>query len=169
MSSDRVIDLLCQEYSDEIETVMNYRTNAIILDGVRAEEIKRSLQQEIREELAHAEQFDQRLKHLDARPLSSMEFIDRQESLQPPETSTDVLAVIDGVLDAEAGAIATCRDRIDAARDANDPVTKDRAVTILADEEVHRTEFRGFRKEYPASGNAREGPVRSPGCGDRAS
>jgi bacterioferritin len=27
-------------------------------------------------------------------------------------------------------------------------VTEDLAVTILADEEAHRTEFRGFRKEY---------------------
>jgi bacterioferritin len=27
-------------------------------------------------------------------------------------------------------------------------VTEDIAVTVLADEEAHRTEFRGFRKEY---------------------
>ncbi|TKX82888.1 rubrerythrin, partial [Halorubrum sp. SS5] len=39
MSSDRVVDLLRTAYADEIETVMNYQTNAIVLDGVRAEEI----------------------------------------------------------------------------------------------------------------------------------
>ena len=148
MSSERVVDLLRTAYADEIETVMNYQTNAIVLDGVRAEEIKESLKQDVQEELGHAEQLGQRLKQLDARPPGSAEFTARQESLQPPEDSTDVLAVIDGVLDAEEDAIATYRDLIDAAEDNHDPVTEDIAVTILTDEEAHRTEFRGFRKEY---------------------
>jgi bacterioferritin len=149
MTADRVVELLRTAYSDEIETVMNYQTNAIVLDGVRAEEIKESLQQDIQEELAHAEQLGQRLKQLDARPPGSAEFVARQDSLQPPEDSTDVLSVIRGVIDAEDGAIETYRALIDAAEDANDPVTEDLAVTILADEEAHRTEFRGFEKEYP--------------------
>jgi bacterioferritin len=148
MSPDRVISLLREAYSDEMETVMNYQTNAIVLDGVRAEEIKESLQQDIQEELTHAEQLGQRLKQLDARPPGSAEFTARQESLQPPADSTDVLAVIDGVLDAEEDAISTYRSLIDAAKEANDPVTEDLAVTILSDEEAHRTEFRGFKKEY---------------------
>jgi bacterioferritin len=148
MSNDRVIELLRTAYSDEIETVMNYQTNAIVLDGVRAEEIKESLQTDIQEELTHAEQLGQRLKQLGARPPGSAEFVARQESLQPPEDSTDVLAVIRGVLEAEEDAIATYRELVDAAEDAGDPVTEDLAVTILADEEAHRTEFRGFEKEY---------------------
>ncbi len=148
MSSDRVTELLRKGYTDEIETVMNYQTNAIVLDGVRAEEIKESLQQDIQEELAHAEQLGQRLKQLDARPPASAEFTARQDSLQPPEDSTDVLAVIEGVLDAEEDAIETYRELIAAAREADDPVTEDLAVTILTDEEAHRQEFRGFRKEY---------------------
>jgi bacterioferritin len=148
MTSDRVIELLRQAYSDEIETVMNYQTNAIVLDGVRAEEIKESLQTDIQEELGHAEELGQRLKQLGAQPPGSAEFVSRQDTLQPPEDSTDVLSVIDGVLDAENGAIETYRDLINAAEDADDPVTEDLAVTILADEEAHRTEFRGFKKEY---------------------
>jgi bacterioferritin len=60
----------------------------------------------------------------------------------------DVLAVIEGVLDAEEDAISTYRALIDAAEEANDPVTEDLAVTVLADEEAHRTEFRGYKKEY---------------------
>ena len=149
MASDRVIGLLREAYADEIETVMNYQTNAIVLDGVRAEEIKESLEADIQEELGHAEQLGQRLKQLGARPPGSAEFTARQDSLQPPEDSTDVLAVIEGVLDAEEGAIGTYRDLIDAAEEANDPVTEDLAVTLLSDEEAHRTEFRGFQKEYP--------------------
>jgi bacterioferritin len=148
MTSDRVIELLRKAYGDEMETVMNYQTNAIVLDGVRAEEIKESLQQDIQEELVHAEQLGNRLKQLDARPPGSAEFTARQDSLQPPADSTDVLSVIRGVLDAESDAIETYRSLINAAKDADDPVTEDLAVTILADEEAHRTEFRGFEKEY---------------------
>lgn len=148
MASDRVIDLLQRAYVDEIETVMNYQTNAIVLDGVRAEEIKGRLQQDLQEELTHAQQLGERLKQLDARPPGSKDFSARQDSLQPPDDSTDVLAVIEGVLDAEEDAIGTYRTLIDAAREADDPVSEDLAVTILADEEAHRTEFRGFRTEY---------------------
>ena len=146
--SDQVVDLLREAYIDEMETVMNYQTNAIVLDGVRAEEIKESLQQDIQEELTHAEQLGQRLKQLGARPPASGEFMARQESLQPPEDSTNVLAVINGVLDAEEDAIDTYSTLINAAEAADDPVTEDLAVTILADEEAHRTEFHGFKKEY---------------------
>jgi bacterioferritin len=147
-SSDRVVELLREAYSDEMETVMNYQTNAIVLDGVRAEEIKESLQGDIQEELTHARQLGERLKQLGARPPASAEFAARQESLQPPADSTDVLAVIDGVLDAEGAAIDTYGELIEAADAAGDPVTEDLAVTILADEQAHRTEFRGFKKEY---------------------
>ena len=148
MTSDRVVELLRKAYSDEIETVMNYQTNAIVLDGVRAEEIKESLRADIQEELGHADMIGQRLKQLDARPPGSAEFTARQDTLQPPEDSTNVLSVIQGVIDAENDAIDTYRSLIDAAREADDPVTEDLAVTILGDEEAHRTEFRGFKTEY---------------------
>jgi bacterioferritin len=131
-----------------METVMNYMTNSIVLDGVRAEEVKESLQTDIQEELNHAQMLGERLKQLDARPPGSAEFEVRQQSLQPPEKSTDALAVIEGVLDAEEDAIETYRSLIDAAQAAEDHVTEDLAVTVLADEEAHRTEFRGYRKEY---------------------
>ncbi|QZP36961.1 ferritin-like domain-containing protein [Halobaculum magnesiiphilum] len=146
--SEEVIDLLRKAYGDEMETVMNYQTNAIVLDGVRAEEIKESLQADIQEELTHAEQLGNRLKQLDARPPGSAEFTANQHSLQPPEDSTNVLSVIEGVIDAEEDAIATYRDLIDAAEAADDPVTEDLAVTILSEEEAHRSEFKGYRKEY---------------------
>jgi bacterioferritin len=150
MSSEEVTRLLKSAYQDEMETIMNYMSNSIVLDGVRAEEIKDSLQQDIQEELNHAEQLGQRLKQLDERPPGSAEFTTNQHSLQPPEESTDVVSVIEGVLDAEENAIEAYRAVINAAEDANDPVTEDLAVTILADEEAHRTEFRGYRKEYAA-------------------
>ncbi|USZ68280.1 rubrerythrin [Halorussus salilacus] len=147
MTNDEVTQLLKKAYSDEIETVMNYLTNSIILDGVSAEEVKESLEVDIQEELGHAEMLGNRLKQLDERPPASYDFEAHQESLQPPEDSTDVLSVIEGVLDAEEDAIETYRSLITAAGD-EDPVTEDIAVTILGDEEAHRTEFRGFKREY---------------------
>lgn len=146
--ADDVTNLLHEAYFDEIETVMNYMANSIVLDGVRAEEIKESLQVDIQEELTHAQQLGERLKQLDEAPPGSMEFDPRQASLQPPEDTTDVLSVIEGVIEAEEDAIATYRELIRAAEAADDPVTEDLAVTLLADEEAHRTEFRGYRKEY---------------------
>ena len=148
--ADDVTRLLKEAYADEIETVMNYLANSIVLDGVRAEEIKESLQQDIQEELGHAQQLGERLKQLDQAPPGSMDFEARQENLQPPADTTDVISVIDGVVEAEEDAIATYRELITAAEEADDPVTEDLAVTLLGDEEAHRTEFRGFRKEYAA-------------------
>ncbi|MFB6235226.1 MAG: ferritin-like domain-containing protein [Halopenitus sp.] len=148
MSAEQVVELLKKAYSDEIETVMNYQSNSIVLDGVRAEEIKESLKADVQEELGHSEMLGQRLKQLDARPPGSAEFEAQQDALQPVEDSTDVLSVIEGVIDAEEDAIETYRSLITAAEEADDPVTEDLAVTLLADEEAHLTEFKGFRKEY---------------------
>lgn len=148
MTNKEVTQILRSAYNDEIETVMNYLSNSIILDGVSAEEVKENLDTDIQEELNHAELLGHRLKQLDERPPASYDFEARQESLQPPEDSTDLLSVINGVLDAEEDAIETYRSLITAAKDADDPVTEDLAVTILSDEEAHRTEFRGFKREY---------------------
>ncbi|MFW6384604.1 MAG: ferritin-like domain-containing protein [Halodesulfurarchaeum sp.] len=146
--SDRVNELLKEAYAAEIETVTNYLANAIVLDGVRGEEIAEALQVEVQEELGHAQQLGDRLKQLDDAPPGSMEFEPKQDYLQPPEDSIDVLSVIEGVIEAENDAVATYRSLIEAARDADDPVTEDLAITLLADEEAHRTEFKGFRREY---------------------
>lgn len=148
MTNTEVHELLLEAYNDELETVMNYLANSIVLDGVRAEEIKKSLEADIDEELTHARRLGERLKQLDSVPPGSQAFSARQEHLQPPEDTTDVLAVIEGVIEAEEEAIATYRSLINAAEAADDPVTEDLAVQLLADEEAHRTEFRGFRREY---------------------
>ena len=50
---EETIELLKTAYSMELETVMNYMANSINLDGVRAEEIKKSLAADITEEVGH--------------------------------------------------------------------------------------------------------------------
>ena len=51
---ERIIELLSKAYWMEIETVMSYIANSVNPDGVRAQEIKESLAEDIQEELGHA-------------------------------------------------------------------------------------------------------------------
>ena len=54
---DELIELLKTAYWMEIETVMSYIANSINPDGVRAREVVENLEQDIQEELGHAQQF----------------------------------------------------------------------------------------------------------------
>jgi bacterioferritin len=144
----KIIEMLTKAYWMELETVMNYLANAVDLDGVRAEEIKKSLLADVTEELAHAQGFAGRIKQLGGRIPGSAEFKSSQKSLQPPKDSTDVVAVIRGVIDAEESAIAHYKKMIERAGREHDYVTQDLAVRTLADEESHRTLFNGYLKEY---------------------
>jgi bacterioferritin len=145
----KIVALLTQAYWMEIETVMSYIANSTNLDGVRAEEIKKSLAADITAEIGHAQQFGRRIKQLYGRVPGSMEFKASQTSLQPPKDSTDVVAVIKGVIEAEQGAIDHYTKLIKAC-DGVDYVTQDLAIQILTDEESHLREFEGFLKEYEA-------------------
>ena len=149
----RIIEMLQKAYWMEIETVMSYIANSINPDGVRAQEIKESLQTDIQEELMHAQQFGARIKELYGVVPGSMEFEGEQTYLQPPEKQTDIPAVIRGVIEAEDGAIAHYNALIEAS-DGVDPVTQDMVIDILRDEEGHRRLFEGYLREYEAEGLA---------------
>ena len=144
-----IVDLLTQAYWMELETVQNYIANSVNLDGVRAEEIKKSLAADVTDEIGHAQQFAKRVKELYGKVPGSFEFKPSQRSLQPPANSTDVVAVIRGVIDAEQGAIEHYQ-RIIRACEGVDYVTADMVTTILADEEGHLRTFEGYLKEYEA-------------------
>ena len=148
---EQIIEMLKKAYWMEIETVMSYITNSINPDGVRAQEIVESLQQDIQEELGHAQQFAQRIKELYGVVPGSLEFSAEQSYLQPPEEQTDIVHVIKGVIEAETGAIEHYNAIIDAT-DETDPVTNDMVIAILRDEEGHRRLFEGYLREYEAGG-----------------
>jgi bacterioferritin len=150
---DEIIELLKQAYFAELETVINYVTNSVNPDGVRAQEVKESLEEDIQEELTHAQQFAQRIKELYGVVPGSMEFKAEQGFLQPPEHQTDVVHVIKGVIDAETKAIELYT-RIVEKTDEVDPVTNDMTIEILHDEQGHRRLFEGFLREYEAEGLA---------------
>ncbi|MFW5919157.1 MAG: ferritin-like domain-containing protein [archaeon] len=148
MTSDDVVRLLKEAYIDELETVQNYLANAILLETIRGEVVAESLKEDIQEELGHAEELGYRLRYHDERPPASMDLEASQESLQSPADTADVEAVIDGVIEAEADAIETYEELIDAAAEAGDHVTEDLAVQLLADEQAHEAEFLSFKREY---------------------
>jgi len=150
---EEIIGLLKQAYFAELETVINYVTNSINPDGVRAQEIKESLEEDIQEELGHAQQFAQRIKELYGVVPGSMDFKAEQRFLQPPEEQTDVVHVIKGVIDAETSAIELYTRIVDET-DEVDPVTNDMLIGILHDEQGHRRLFEGFLREYEAEGLA---------------
>src|SRR5919112_72050 len=100
-----IVGLLTQAYWMELETVQSYIANSVNLDGVRAEEIKKSLAADVTEELGHAQLFANRIKQLYGKVPGSFDFKASQKSLQPPADTTDVVAVIKGVIEAEQGAI----------------------------------------------------------------
>jgi bacterioferritin len=142
-----IIEELIKSYFMELETVVNYLANSVNLDGVRAEEIKKSLNADVTEELTHATQLANRIKTIDGVIPGSAQFVPVQTSLQPPADTTDVVAVIKGVIDAEEAAIAQY-EKIIRLCDGFDFVTQDLCITLLADEQQHRREFVGFLKEY---------------------
>ena len=146
-SKTEIVAALQKAYSMELETVLNYLANSIHLDGVRADAIKKALTADITGELAHATQVGHRLKQLGATVPGSLKLTMTQKAMQPPAETTDVTAVIRGVLAAEEEAVAHYKTIIKMC-EGDDYVTQDLAVKILSDEEGHRQEFEGYLKEY---------------------
>ncbi|REJ66809.1 MAG: rubrerythrin [Planctomycetota bacterium] len=146
MPTAETLALLQTAYSMELETVVNYLANSINLDGVRAEEIKKSLAADITEEIGHAQQLGQRIKQLGGLiPGSASVTLGRQQ--QPSEDTTDVVSAIKAVIAAEEDAVAHY-NKVIKATDGEDYVTQDLCIRLLADEEEHLILFKGFLKEY---------------------
>ena len=150
---EEILELLTKAYWMELETVMSYIANSVNPDGLRAQEIVESLQQDVQEELGHAQQFAARIKELYGVVPGSLDFSAEQSYLQPPEQQTDIVHVIKGVIEAETGAIEHY-NRIIEVTDGIDWVTQDMVIAILRDEEGHRRLFEGFLREFEADGLA---------------
>jgi bacterioferritin len=150
---EQLIEMLTKAYWMEIETVMSYIANSINPDGVRAQEIIESLEEDIQEELGHARQYGERIKELYGVVPGSLDFTAEQSFLQPPGEQTDIVHVIKGVIEAEGGAIEHYNKIIEFC-EGKDPVTQDMVIAILHDEEGHRRLFEGFLREYELEGLA---------------
>ena len=144
---EEIVGLLTRAYWMEMETVMSYVANSAALDGIRAEEVAEALDKDVDEELGHARKFAERIKELYGTPPGTLEFRAEQASLQPPEDATDVVTVIRGVIEAEAGAIEHY-NRIIEACDGVDWATQDMVIDILRDEEGHLRQFERYLREF---------------------
>lgn len=145
-NNTKIIDELKKSYWMELETVMNYLANSVNLDGIKAEEIKESLKADVNEELGHAQQIADRIRELGGNVDGSFQFKSGQDSLQPPNDSTDIKTVVNGVIEAETQAIEQYKNIIKTT-DGEDFVTQDLAIALMADEEKHLRLFKGFNKE----------------------
>jgi bacterioferritin len=150
---ENLIEMLVKAYWMEVETVMSYLANSINPDGVRAQEIIESLEEDVQEELGHARQFGERIKELYGVVPGSLDFSAEQSYLQPPDHQVDIVHVIKGVIEAESGAIEHYNQIIEFC-EGKDPVTQDMVIQILHDEEGHRRLFEGFLREYETEGLA---------------
>jgi len=144
---EEILELLRRAYWMEMETVMSYLANAENLDGIRAEEVAEALSADVEEELGHARRFAGRIKELYGTPPGSLELVAEQSYLQPLADATDVVSVIEGVIQAETGAIEHYL-RIIEACDGVDWATQDMVIEILRDEETHLRTFERYLREY---------------------
>lgn len=145
-TQEHILEELIAAYWDEMETVQNYLASSVNLVGVRAQEIKEALADDVTEELGHAQKLAKRIHILHGTVPGSFEFSASQEGLQPG-VEADVLGIIRGVIEAEAQAIARYRKLIEMT-EGEDPVTQDLCINLLADEESHKRQFTGFLAEY---------------------
>ncbi|MGB0715976.1 MAG: ferritin-like domain-containing protein, partial [Phycisphaerae bacterium] len=113
-------------------------------------EIKKALAADVTEEVTHAQELGKRIKQLGG-VLPGSAGVTLGGQRQPPADTTDVIDVIEAVIDAEEKACEQYRKIIKAV-DGADYVTQDLCIRLLADEEEHLVQFRGYLKEYRKEG-----------------
>jgi bacterioferritin len=141
-TKDIIIELK-KSYAIELETIQNYLANSVDLDGAGAEEVKRSLGEEIDLKLKHGRRLAKRIKVLGGRVPGSLELSRDQNLLQPPLDSTDVMAVIQGVISVKEAAISQYQ-KVITLTDGLDYVTQDMVIDLLSDEQEHLRSFLGL-------------------------
>lgn len=147
LETNPIVQALIRAFNAELETTMNYIAASTNLDGVRGKQVAAALAADINSEILHAQTLAKRIKTLGGVVPGSMKFTPSQTLMQPPADSTDVVAVIRGVIAAENDAIRLYEEIIKLCEGKDYP-TQDVAIEILTDEQEHRREFVGFLKEY---------------------
>lgn len=141
-----LIEMLHTAYRMELEIVMSYLASAINAQGIRAQGVAASLRTDIHGELDHAQRFAERIAQLQGLVPGPLDFRAQRSYLQPAATSTDVIHVLTGLIDAHIDAIEHY-DRIIEVSEGIDWVTHHLAIEILQDEEGHRQLFQGYLRE----------------------
>ena len=145
--TQKTIGDLCKAYALAVEAVANYLACSVNLDGVRAEEVKRSLDRQLSEELTHARRLADRIKQLGGRVPGASQLNLTRSTLDQSARPGDVEAVLDGVLSDLRSSIRHYQQLILQVA-GYDYVTQELCIRILADKEVHRAQYEGFLLEY---------------------
>lgn len=138
-----IIAELKRSYAIELETLQNYLANSIDLEGADAEDVRKSLEEEVALKLKHARRLAKRINVLGARLPGSLELPRDQQLLQPPKDRSDMVAVIKGVISATEASISQYQ-KILTLSEGFDFVTQDLVIDLLSDEREHHRTFLGF-------------------------
>jgi bacterioferritin len=145
-TKDIIVELK-RSYAIELETIQNYLANSVNLDGAGAEEVKKSLEEEVALKLKHSRRLAKRIKVMGGRVPGSLELPQDQNFLQPPLDSTDAMAVIRGAIEMTQTAISQYQ-KIITLTDGLDYVTQDMVIDLLSDEQEHRRLFLSFLAQH---------------------
>lgn len=98
MKNNNIIKELVLSYAMELETVQNYIAASVNLDGVRSDVIKKALAADVITEVQHAQALAMRIKTIGGVVPGSLDLPRSQKFLQPTKDTTDIVAVIKGVI-----------------------------------------------------------------------
>jgi len=145
MAEDKTqtIEQLKKSYTMEVETVANYLAASVNLQGVLAEEVKRSLAEDITEELGHAQRLADRITQLGGIVPVAGQLQLGNSKIQPNDNPLDVEQVVRGVIADEQAAIEQYQQII-RETEGKDYVTQELCISLMGDEESHRAQFEGF-------------------------
>jgi bacterioferritin len=138
-----IIAELKKSYAIELETMQNYLANSIDLEGIGAELVRKSLEEEITLKLKHARRLAKRINVLGGRLPGSLALPRDQIVLQPPSDNADVMAVVRGVIGANEISISQYQ-KIIRLTEGLDYITQDLVIDLLSDEREHRRLFLSF-------------------------
>ena len=145
----RVIQVCNEALATEIVCVLRYKRHYYTATGIHAETVASEFLQHAAEELQHADMLAERIVQLGGEPDFSP---DTLTTRAPAEynASLDLVEMLKEDLVAERIAIASYTEIIQWLGDG-DPTTKRVFEQILAQEEEHADDLRGFLERFPKS------------------
>jgi bacterioferritin len=138
MASKKLIDLMNEGLSDELQVSIQYMWQHVLWQGVKGFAIKDELKKIAIEEMKHAEAIAERLNYLGGLPTT------KPEPIFIGKTLKEMIAI--DKKDEEA-AIKLYEQIVELAAKEHDVVTKKLFEDILSDEEQHHDTFNSILEE----------------------
>jgi bacterioferritin len=127
--NSEVVQHLNQQLANEQSAVNQYLLHSQQLKDWGIDKMAETERKEALEEIEHAELLIERILYLEGTP--------KVEGGKPAEMADDIKGLLQRNLTLERSGIGDLREGVKASDRANDPVSRDLFVKILADEEQH--------------------------------